>query len=52
MRKMKGLVLLFVVVIATCHETSGQGICHMYVNVSISVTVFSWRETSRETHLQ
>ena len=31
MRKMEGLVLLFVAVIATCHETSGQGIATMYV---------------------
>ena len=55
MRKMKGLVLLFVVVIATCHETSGQG-TYNYVTCMLmcqfSVKVFSWRETSRETHLQ
>lgn len=39
MRKMKGLVLLFVVAIAACRETSGQGMPDLCY-VSISVTVF------------
>ena len=29
MRKMKGLVILFVVAITTCHKTSGQGMPHV-----------------------
>ena len=43
MRKMKGSVLLFVVAIAACHETNGQGMAHVYV----SVTVSSWWEIKR-----
>ena len=41
MRKMKGLVFLFVVAIAAYHGTNGLGMAHVYV----SVTVSSWWET-------